>query len=582
MEVRFPPGAQDFMIQLLLTICLFFFVHADVRAFYDPFSVPNNRYGIHVTEINDIAETADLVNSTNGDWGYLTLVIPDNDLNRGKWQEVFNTMRRKHLIPLVRIATHTEGAAWVIPQEHNIAKWVDFLDSLNWPTENRYVILFNEPNHAKEWGNSIDPAGYANTLMQFSKALKSKSEDFFVLPAGFDASAANDGAAMDEAAYLTSMKEARPDVFTAIDGWTSHAYPNPGFSGSPFAFGRGTLTTFAWERDLLRSFGVTKRLPIFITETGWQHNSGKYFDARLLDPTTVGSYLQTAAATVWQDPDILAVTPFLFNYQDYPFDHFSWKKLGSSDYYPHYFSYRDIPKTKGIPKQHEAFRFEPALLPESLVVNSTYTLEATILNLGQSIIDAADGYVLTIRDESNTFDVFTDMLPTLEPNEKGIARAFIKTPKDEGAYTLTAMITHNSLRIPVEMKTVTIIPPPSADLSLKLGWRGNSDNQTATVLMYDMKDTLLHKFTDIRIQNNHLTVTGLYQVKPKEKYRIVVLVPYYLPRQAIVTMQKEGNVWQIKRLYPFDFNRDGKLSFDDIPALLFLPPVAVWKLFLTP
>ncbi|MFH0749306.1 MAG: hypothetical protein V1917_00100 [Candidatus Gottesmanbacteria bacterium] len=568
------------MLQLFITICFFFIFFSNVHAFYDPLSAPNNKYGIHVADSNDVSATASLVNSTGGDWGYVTLVIPDNDLNPGKWQEIFNTMRRKHLIPLVRIATHVNGDSWVIPEEHNISKWVDFLNSLIWPIENRYVILFNEPNHAKEWGGNIDPANYGDILIKFSQALRAASEDFFILPAGFDASAANDGASMDEQAYLTRMKEANPEVFTYIDGWTSHAYPNPAFSGSPFSFGRGTLSTFSWERELLKSFGVIRRLPIFITETGWQHNSGKYFDFRLLSPETVGSNLQIAASTVWNDKDIVAITPFLLNYQDYPFDHFSFKKLNSSDYYPHYFAYQSIPKTAGKPVQKERYVIEQPFIPETLVVNSTYTFETKLTNRGQAIVEPNNGFILTIRDESNQFDIFTEPLPTLEPNESGIIRAFVKTPKIEGQYVLTAMITHDNIRTPIEIKTITVVPPPSAEITVQLGWRNTSNNQAATVLVYDMKDSLLHKFTDVRIQNNHITVTGLYQIIPGNKYRVVVLIPYYLPRQEIVIMKQENNNWQIKRLYPFDFNRDGKLTLEDIPALLLMPPITVWKLFL--
>ncbi len=568
------------MIKLLLAICLLFFVPKNVEAIYNPLSVPNNKYGIHITDLNDIASASELVNSTNGDWGYVTLVVQDTDMNKGKWQELFNIMRRKHLIPLIRIATHAEGDAWMIPEEHNISKWVDFLNSLNWPVENRYVILFNEPNHANEWGNTINPQSYGDILIKFSKALKNASPDFFILPAGLDASASNTGGTMDETVYLSKLFEAHPDITSYIDGWTSHAYPNPAFSGSPLDSGKGTLSTFLWEQSFLKSLGVAKELPVFITETGWEHRYGKYVDARLLTPETIASYITLASNGVWNNPNIVAITPFLLNYQDNPFDHFSWRKLDSQDYYPHYYSYLALQKTQGQPKQREQFTFLSSLLPDTLVINSTYMLETEIKNTGQSIIDPKDGYILTIRDETNTFDGFTETLPVVEPDGQGIVKAYIKTPKTEGDYTLTVMVTHGDTRIPVESKTIHIIPPPSANLSVTLGWRKNSNNQTATVLLYDEKDTLLHKFTDVPIQNNHLIITGLYQVTPGQLYRVVVLVPYYLPRQAIVTMQKKNNTWLVERLYPFDFNRDGKLSIEDIPALLYLKPMDVFTLFL--
>lgn len=568
------------MIQLLILIAFYFFAHVNVHALYDPFSVPNNKYGIHITDPNDISKTASLVNSSGGDWGYVTLVIADNDQHIKKWQEIFNTMRRKHLIPLVRIATHVEKSSWIIPEEDTIKQWVTFLNSLNWPIENRYVIVFNEPNHSKEWGNTIDPVSYGNVLIKFSQALKQASPDFFILPAGFDASAGGDTETLDEYTYLSRMVETYPHIFDSIDGWTSHAYPNPAFSGNPLSVGRGTISTFAWERTVLQSFGVTRTFPIFITETGWQHAHGKYIDQRLLSPETVGVNLQLAANNAWNDKDIIAITPFLFNYQDEPFDHFSFQRMNSSEYYPHYFAYQAISKQKGLPKQKQHYSVDKSLFPDSLVLNSTYTIEARITNNGQAILDPNDGYILTIRDESNLFDIFTETLPVLEPGESGTIRAFIKTPSTEDNYLITTMITHNQERIPIETKTVAVVPPPSADINVKLGWRNRSTDQTATVLIYDKTDTLLHKFKDIHIQQNHITITGLYEVVPGDTYRIVVLVPYYLPRQEIITMKQEGNVWTIKRLYPFDFNRDGKLTIEDIPALLLMPPVTVLTLFL--
>lgn len=567
-------------MQLLFVIMLFFAFPLNVHAISNPTAVPNNRYGIHITDLNDISEAAKLVNTSRGDWGYVTVVIQDNDMNRGKWQEVFNALRRNHLIPLVRIATHAEGDAWKIPEELNIAKWTDFLNALNWPVANRYVILFNEPNHANEWGNTIDPAGYGDMLIKFSKALKAKSDDFFILPAGLDASAANTASTMDEQTYLTTLFATHPDVASYIDGWTSHAYPNPAFSGSPTDVGKGTLATFRWEKTLLGSFGVTKNLPVFITETGWEHSEGKYVDNRMLSADAISEYIKIASLGVWSDPSIVAITPFIINYQDNPFDHFSWKKLHSSDYYPFYETYKNIEKTAGAPIQHESFMFQTPFLPTTLVVNSTYRVEGMLKNTGQSILDPANGYTVSIRDESNMFDSFVDAVPVIEPDGAGKIQLLLKTPKQEGEYPLSVVATHGNTRTVIETKTLHIIPPPSADISIKLGWRKDSNNQTATVLVYDTDDELIHKFTDISIQNGHLTITGLYQVTPGKHYRVVVLVPYYLPRQAIVMMAESGNVWQIKRLYPFDFNRDGKLSLDDIPALLFMKPIDVINLFL--
>ncbi len=566
------------MLFAILFLIYLLFQPFPTYALYDPLSTPNNRYGVHIADTNDIEEASTLINSSGGQWGYVTLVIPDTDMNRDKWQEIFNRMRRTNLIPLVRIATHVEGGSWVKPQEHNIAKWVDFLDSLNWPVENRYVILFNEPNHAKEWGNTIDPEGYATILVTFSNALKAKSKDFFILPAGLDASATSNGTTIDEETYLKRMLVSQPNVLHTIDGWTSHSYPNPGFSGNPYAYGKGTLATFLWEQELLQMLGLTKALPVFITETGWQHSGGKYYDYRLLSPEAVSANITAASLSIWQNPRIVAITPFVFNYQDYPFDHFSFRKLGTSDFYPHYYGYQQIPKTIGIPHQRESIQINAQFLPNSMVTQSTYTVETTIQNTGQSIFTAHNGYTIRLRDIKNTFESICDPVPRLEPKEQGTIRCTIKTPQIEGEYKVQSSLLHGSKDIPIEYKMVRIIPPPSTQLQVTLGFNATVSNPSATVLVYDIHNTLLHKFTNVPIQKGRMNITGLYQVIPGRRYRIVVLVPYYLPRQEYITMNEQKNNWLIRRLYPFDFNKDGAFTLADILSMLLLSPKKVFDL----
>ena len=73
---------------LLSILCLLTgFVVPHVYAIYDPLSVPNNRYGIHIVDTNDIPAVAPMLNSTGGDWGYVTMVLSDGERNRDHWQE---------------------------------------------------------------------------------------------------------------------------------------------------------------------------------------------------------------------------------------------------------------------------------------------------------------------------------------------------------------------------------------------------------------------------------------------------------------------------------------------------------------
>lgn len=562
---------------LLLLIALIFPYHA--YAIYDPLSVPNNRFGIHIVDTNDIPDVVPLVNSTGGDWGYVTLVLSDSERDHDRWQNIFNQMRRLHLIPIIRLATHVEGAGWVKPTKDRFYEIVQLLNSLNWPTENRYVILYNEPNHAKEWGNTLDPEDYADALVTLGQALKHANNDFFILQAGLDASAVSDGSAMDETEYLSRMIAAKPEILTLIDGWTSHAYPNPGFSGSPYATGRGTLTTYQWELSYLSSLGLTKQLPVFITETGWQHSEGKSYAVGLLSSDQVGVNLQVAAQTIWADPQIVAVTPFLFNYQDIPFDHFSWKQLGSDAFYSQYYAYQAIAKHKGTPKQHESYTLLTDLLPKTLVTGSTYTLSATVKNDGQGILDARDGYELIVTDGGSDMSVFIDPLPIIEPADKGEITIHLKTPTAVGTFPITIQLTHNKNRFVLQHRDITLVPPPSVEIHAKLGWRRTGDEADVTVLLYD-KNTLLQKFTGLTMKNGVVRATGLTNIIPGNPYRVVTLIHGYLPRQTITALGAKITTVYPNRFLPLDFNNDGAFTFADILALVRLSPVtAIFRFF---
>lgn len=347
------PMKYIFITFLSLIIIFKFFNHNEVFAISDPLTVANNKFGIHITDENDLDNAAKLVNSTGGDWGYVTIVIREDERNIDRWQMVFDRLRILHLIPLVRISSEIEGDYWKNPELSDVIPWADFLSKLRWVTKNRYVIIYNEPNHAKEWGWKLDPISYSQILSSFSATLKKSSPDFFILPAGFDASAPNSKETMDEVKYLKMMKQYNPDIFDAIDGWTSHSYPNPGFTGDSIDRGRGSVGTYRWELKFLKTLGVTNKFPVFITETGWPHQDGSIFNRFFKKTDTVPLLLERAIREVWSDENIVAITPFILNYQSYPFSNFSWQKYLSNDFYPQYEMYQKLSKIEGKPVLEE-------------------------------------------------------------------------------------------------------------------------------------------------------------------------------------------------------------------------------------
>ncbi len=567
----------------LVSLLLFFLLLCppSVAAIYNPLSVPNNRFGIHIVDTNDLADLPTLVNSTGGDWGYVTMVLSDSERDHSRWQIIFDKMRRTHLIPIVRLATHVENGTWVKPTKDRLYEIVNLLNGLNWPTENRYVILYNEPNHANEWGNTLAPEDYAETFVTLAQSLKAVNKDFFILPAGLDASAADDGIAMDEAEYLRRMIAAKPEILSLIDGWNSHSYPNPGFSGSPYASGRGTLHTYEWEMNFLRGMGLTRDLPIFITETGWVHSEGRVYAPNLLSTDQVATNVQIAATTIWNDPHIAAVTPFLYSYQDVPFDHFSWRKLGNSEFYSPYYAYQALSKIKGAPKQRESYILTQDLLPKKLIANSTYTLSAEIENDGQGILNPKDGYEFVVTEPKGTISTFTDPIPTLEPGEKGHITIHLKTPKQAGTLLVTAKLIHNKEAMILEEKNMDFVPPPSVEVRAHLGWRKTSDANDVTILIYDDK-TLLQKFTGLTMQKGKVTANGLVNIIPGTPYRVVTLVRGYLPRQVIGALNATRTTLYPNRFLPLDFNGDGTFTLSDVQTVIQVAPLTALARFFGP
>jgi hypothetical protein len=417
------------MRKLVFILCFLVFIFPKpVSAIYDPGSLPNNKFGIHITQEADLQKAAELINSSGGDWGYVTIVIRNDERDFGRWQNVFNQMRRLHLIPIMRIATLQQNSGWAKPSVDEIDGWVNFLGSLNWPTQNMYVIVGNEPNHAKEWGGEISPEEYAQYLNTFIDKARAKSSDFFILPAALDFSARSDGKSLEAAQFIQRMLKSRADIFDRLDGWNSHSYPNPDYSGSEEAVGKGTIASFNWEISYLNSLGVSKNFPIFVTETGWAHNMGDSSND-YLNPEELGVKYSYAYNSVWNNPRVVAVTPFIFTYLDPPFDIFSWTKKDGG-FYPFVETVKALQKEDGKPIQKTSGIIIAAFTPPFVEAGGTFTGALYVLNTGQSIWNEED--LLLLRDIDNSIEITKIIsFPKMEPGEKKILLFEAKAPSEK-------------------------------------------------------------------------------------------------------------------------------------------------------
>lgn len=358
----------------------------------------SNQFGIHILEPYDLDKARELVNSGGGDWGWVTIVIRDDDMDRQKWQVFMDQCREKHLVPIVRISTHNLNSHWVKPEINDEKKWANFLSSLNWPTEKKHVIIFNEPNHAKEWGETINPREYARILSAFIDSLKDMNKNFTVMNAGLDLAAPNSKETMEAYRFMEEMRNEVPDIFEKLDAWSSHSYPNHGFVGKPWESGKTSIKGYEWELNVLKNnFSLKKELPVFITETGWPKSETTYVwrktksgykkvpISKYYDSNTAAEYLKKAFEEVWlKDKRIKAVTPFVLNYPGDLFANFSWfDKEGNP--YPQYELIKSMAKDKWWPSQETKYEIKSIYLPSFMPLKTKFTGKIAIKNVGQSI-----------------------------------------------------------------------------------------------------------------------------------------------------------------------------------------------------
>lgn len=281
-----------------------------------------SKVGVHILNPSEIDSAKDLVGVENEDeWQYVTIPFTLADVQKpDQWQTFFNEAKKQKIIPLVRLSTRFEDDSWQVPTRKEVVMMMTMLGALHWPTPERHIIVFNEVNHAKEWGGTIDPEQYADVFSFTSSWAKSENKQFVVLPAAMDLAAPNGSETREAFAYLEQMKAADPDIFTYADAWNSHSYPNPGFSSSPEKSGKNSLRGFEYELAFLKE-QTGKDFDVYITETGWEDNSRT---SRWLS-----SYYEYAMRHIWSNPQVKAVTPFVLKGAPGPFEGFSF--LASND-----------------------------------------------------------------------------------------------------------------------------------------------------------------------------------------------------------------------------------------------------------
>ncbi len=274
--------------------------------------------GVHILHPYELDDVLGLIRTEQNkdSWQYVTIVYGLDDIvQHDEWQRFFDRCREQKIIPIVRLVTKADGASWRVPSTMDIVRLADGLSQLNWPTDERLIIAFNEPNHANEWGGKVDPESYADTLQFTADWFHTEDKGYKILPAGLDLAAPNGGSTMEAFTFWKKSLEYNPRLLDSVDDWNSHSYPNPGFSSSPTRNTQNSLRGFQHELSFLKNYS-DREWGVYITETGWEQNAST---SRWLS-----QYYQYAVDHIWSDPHVKAVTPFLLHGAPGPFSSFSF------------------------------------------------------------------------------------------------------------------------------------------------------------------------------------------------------------------------------------------------------------------
>lgn len=540
---------------LILILSLLIFPNTSRAELFEP----NNKVGIGMVGLDDqgIIDAATMVNGDTGAYGYVNIVISEGDRDFTKWQDVCNKLRVSKLIPIFRLATRSEGGYWRRPDKEGAGEWASFLNRLNCTTTPLYIQLFNEPTHGSEWGGTVDPVNYAEVTLAFAKTLKSINANFFILAGGLDQATPHQPPNYyDAGRFWQEVVQARPDYFESFDGLSVHCY-NRGFSLNGLKeSGRSSVRCYEWELEILSSIGVKKELPIFITEAGWIGN-----------PQQVASAYRRIYEQIWlPDGRVRAVTPFILSYIGHPFEPFSFKKTGNiaegePKYHDQYYTIKDIPKQKGNPPQTERVNVLSPL-PTTLIKGSTYHFQLWLRNAGQSIWQKPEGFTIDFVNKPKGNYSFSSLY-NVKPNDSTIINLLFAVDDEIGPKDLSIGLFKNGEQKALLFPWSTrIIDPLPLNFNLSV-FPGKPYDGPATIQIFNSQNRLLYQAEDVAVNGGVGLIPKIKGVSLGQKYRVVVLVDFYLPRQEYVTFDLENSV-TFEMLIPGDSNHDGKFSIEDV------------------
>jgi hypothetical protein len=313
-----------------------------------------------------------------------------------------------HLIPIIRITTIPQGGTWERGNDVDLVDFANFLNELDWPIENRYIVLFNEVNRDTEWGGSVNPEKYALIVRNAYTIFKERSKDFFLLGPSLDSALPNSKTSMSSPSYLAKMAAYDPLVWTYFDGWSSHSYPNPGFIASAKKTGLTSITGYKNELALIK---IAPK-PVFITETGW--------DQTKLNDSVLAGYWSSAWQIWLADPNVIAITPFILRGGD-QFAQFSLYKE-NGEYSASGQSIYNLPKSRGIPKEIAPLEKKAiGTTAKQPIWNMPFFKNSPSLNKLENIFRVVFGLPIKSNASLRNIPLIVELAQTSKQWEKGLS-----------------------------------------------------------------------------------------------------------------------------------------------------------------
>jgi hypothetical protein len=154
---------------------------------------------------------------------------------------------------------------------------------------------------------------------------------------------------------------------------------------------------------------------------------------------------------------------------------------------------------------------------------------------------------------------------SIQPFQSGLIDIFFKTGNETGMNrSRIALYRGNKKILESAPWNYEVVPLPQLGFKVSLYPRLKQQGDDFEVQIFDNKEQLVYKVSRVSVEQGVGSVGQIKNIALDRKYRVVILKPYYLPRQTFVTFQRGANKVVFERMIPIDFNKDGTFNFSDI------------------